>query len=48
MNLMISFILLWTALGLLVRRFGKREQWLLNGLAVLMTALYLIYPNRFI
>jgi len=48
MNLMISFILLWTLVGLLVRRFGKREQWIVNGLAALMTALYFFYPYRFI
>jgi presenilin-like A22 family membrane protease len=48
MNLMISFILLFTAFGLIVRRFGKREQWILNGIAALMTLLYFLFPARFI
>lgn len=48
MNLMISFILLWTTVGLLVRRFGRREQWIVNGLAAFMTLLYFFFPLRFI
>ena len=48
MNLMISFILVWTACGLLMRRFGRREQVIVNGLAVLMMVLYFLFPWKFI
>jgi hypothetical protein len=48
MNLMVSFILAWVAVGLLAQRFGRREQWIVNGLAGLMTLLYFLFPARFI
>jgi hypothetical protein len=45
---MLAVILSCIVVGLLARQIGAREQLLVTGLAVLMTALYYLFSYRFI
>jgi len=47
MNLMLSVILLCTAVGLFTPRFGPRTYALVAATAAMMTALYFVFPQRF-
>ena len=46
MNLMLAFMFVCVALGLLARQVGRREQLAIAMLATAMTGLYL-FTNRF-
>jgi hypothetical protein len=48
MNLMTAGILVWVSVGLFARGFGGRAQVVVNGVAVLITLLYFLFPLRFI
>ena len=47
MNLMLSVLVVCTAVGLFSSRFERRTYWLLAGIATAMTMLYFFYPQRF-
>jgi hypothetical protein len=47
MNLMLMIIFLCVGLGLLAPRLGRREHIAIGLLAVAMTALYYLFPDRF-
>lgn len=47
MNLMLTAILAFTALGLLAHRVGPRQQAIVALIALGMTALYFLQPARF-
>ncbi len=47
MNLMLAATLAWVTLGLFVPHFGRREQMLTYGLAVVITAMYFLSPARY-
>jgi len=47
MTLMLAMMFSCVGIGLFARRFGTREQLAVAGLAVAMTALYLIFATRF-
>lgn len=47
MNLMLSVLVVCTAVGLFSPRFGPRTYVLLALGATAMTALYFVFPNRF-
>ena len=46
-NLMLSVLVVCTAVGLFSPQFGPRTYWLLAGVAIVMTALYFYFPQRF-
>jgi hypothetical protein len=46
MQLMLVVIFSFLALGLLAPRIGRREQWIIAAIAVLMACLY-FFPSRF-
>ncbi len=45
MNLMLLAILAFVAVGLLAPQFGRRQYWLVAGIAMLMTGLYFVRPT---
>jgi hypothetical protein len=47
MNLMLSVLVVCTAVGLFSPSFDRRTRWLLAGIATAMTTLYFILPQRF-
>jgi hypothetical protein len=47
MNLMMALFFGCTVAGLVFRRLGAREGWIIGGFALLLTALYFVFPNRF-
>jgi hypothetical protein len=47
MNLMIAATLAWVTFGLLVPRFGRRQQMAVYGLAVAMVLVYFLFPARY-
>ncbi len=47
MNLMLAATLAWITLGLLVPRFGRREQLAAYAVAVIVTLMYFLYPVRY-
>jgi fucose permease len=47
MNLMLAFLFVCIALGLLAPRLGRREQLILGFLATMTTALYFFLSARF-
>ena len=47
MNLMIALFLISIVGGLAVPRLGRREAWAITGVSALLTALYYMFPTRF-
>jgi hypothetical protein len=46
-NLMLAAALVWVTFGLLVPRFGRREQLGVYALAIAITLIYFLYPYRY-
>jgi hypothetical protein len=44
---MLAAALVWVTLGLLVPRFGRREQMAAYAVAVVITLMYFLYPIRY-
>ena len=47
MNLLMTLFFVCAVGGLLVPRFGRREVWAIAALAATLTALYYLFPVRF-
>jgi MFS-type transporter involved in bile tolerance (Atg22 family) len=48
MNLLIVYALACIAVGLLARRFGRRQELIISLMAIACTALYFFLPARMI